>query len=344
MSKNVMLAHCYDPKKHDGKVAGWWISEKYDGVRGKWNGQQMESRTGKIYTIPDFIRDQLLKIVDEDGNPMELDGEIWFGKDTFTIASGSARRQDNDPELWKQMTYMVFDTPDLEIPFEDRVEKVYSSIRKVKEQVPNIKGVRYVKFDPEETTIEKELQRVESLKGEGIMLRRPGSLYVCTRSHDLLKVKSWIYKEAIVTGYVEGTGKYVGMVGSLMVECENDDDEDESGASEAIRFKVGSGLTDWQRYSGDTEGNWKSKEVQEEIDYERSQLIKTHDRDDKKYKELLEVIKTKGGEEKNDALHSMNTFFMQMPLIGDRIIFRFKEKTKNGIPSMPTFVGVRDYE
>jgi len=339
----VMLAHPYKQDKHEKKVAGWWMSIKYDGVRGKWNGEEMESRTGKIYTLPDFVTEQLEKITDEEGNPMELDGEIWFGNDTFAIASGSARRFENDSELWKQMTYMVFDTPDTELPFEERIKKVATALKR-SGSTPNIKGVKHVKFNPAKTTIEAELIKVEQDGGEGLVLRAPGSMYVYdSRSHDMLKVKSWSYKDAIVKGYVEGINKYTGLVGSLAVHSnEFGDEDDESEESAWVSFKVGSGLKDWQRASGSPSGNWKTKEVQTSIDNVRREELRDIDKDDETYKDLVNTINTETGKKRNDALHEMNDLFAQMPVIGSKICFRFKELTKQGHPSFPTFVCCRD--
>jgi DNA ligase-1 len=333
-SKNVMLAHVYDPDKHAKKVAGWWMSIKYDGVRAKWNGEEMESRTGKIYTLPDFLTEQLKKITDEDGNPMELDGELWGGNDTFALMSGLARRYENNPDDWNQVTYMIFDTPDSDIPlFEDRVKKVADAIKRAG-SIPNIKGVKHKKYDPVTMNIQDELTKVEENGGEGLVLRKPKSSYVFTRSQDMLKVKSWSYKEAIVIGYVEGTGKYTGMVGSLSVKSDDfGEDEDDNTEKKWVNFKVGSGLS-----------NWKTKEVQNKIDEARKQMVKKINRTSDTYKNLVDTIKTTIGKERSDALHQMNEIYTQMPLIGDVITFRFKELTKDGNPSMGTFVGVRDYE
>ena len=44
---NVMLAHNYDPEKHD--VTGWLMSEKLDGVRCYWNGKSMYTRNGNPF-------------------------------------------------------------------------------------------------------------------------------------------------------------------------------------------------------------------------------------------------------------------------------------------------------
>src|SRR5205085_10981202 len=52
-----------------------------------------------------------------------------------------------------------------------------------------------------------ELARIESLGGEGLMLRQPGSKYVAGRSTTLLKVKSFHDAEALVVGHQAGAGR-----------------------------------------------------------------------------------------------------------------------------------------
>lgn len=337
---NVMLAHPYDSDKHATKVIGWWMSIKYDGVRGKWNGKEMETRTGHIYTLPDFLTKQLESIKDEDGNPMELDGELWAGNDTFAFMSGMARRHENDDELWENITYMVFDTPDITMPFEDRVRKVYAALKRTKNLV-NIKAVEYIRIK-KGTSVEDELAKIEDYGGEGLVLRKPDSLYVFKRSQDMLKVKSWSYKEAMAIGYEEGSGKYSGMVGSLKVKSDEFGTESKTD-SEWVVFKVGSGLNDWQRYSGSVEGNWKTKEIQNKIDNARKKCVIEIDKDSDEYNNILHTIKTSTGKKRIDAIHELNYMFMEMPGISfnNIITFRFKELTKDGNPSMPTFVSVR---
>ena len=69
----VMLAHNYDPDKHD--PTGWLMSEKLDGVRCYWNGKTMYSRAGNKFHAPDDFKAKLPKI--------ELDGELWTNRDDF---------------------------------------------------------------------------------------------------------------------------------------------------------------------------------------------------------------------------------------------------------------------
>ena len=69
----VMLAHNYDPDKHD--VTGWLMSEKLDGVRCYWNGTTMYTRNGNAFYAPDDWKAKLPKIA--------LDGELWTNRDDF---------------------------------------------------------------------------------------------------------------------------------------------------------------------------------------------------------------------------------------------------------------------
>eukprot|EP00747_Dinoflagellata_sp_TGD_P096370 gnl/TRDRNA2_/TRDRNA2_166822_c0_seq1.p1 gnl/TRDRNA2_/TRDRNA2_166822_c0~~gnl/TRDRNA2_/TRDRNA2_166822_c0_seq1.p1 ORF type:complete len:325 (+),score=78.91 gnl/TRDRNA2_/TRDRNA2_166822_c0_seq1:137-976(+) len=80
------------------------------------------------------------------------------------------------------------------------------------------------------------LEDVERRGGEGLMLRRPGSVYEHRRSKTLLKVKTFFDEEAQVVGHEAGHGRCAGSCGALI--CKSPD-----GRS----FKVGSGLSDEQR-------------------------------------------------------------------------------------------------
>jgi DNA ligase-1 len=317
-----MLAHEFKEDSHKTKVIGWWISEKYDGVRGLWDAEKktMFSRNGNVYTLPDFITKQLIE------SGISLDGEIWFGRETFDLCSGAARKDVNQDEVWKAMTFMVFDTPDLKLPFEDRVKLLHTSIK----GLPNIKGVKHYKYK-EDMNLDAELKKIEDLGGEGLVLRKPGSRYVVKRSHDMLKVKSWVYKEAEVTGYNEGAGRLNGMVGSLKIKN-----------TEFGSFKVGSGLNDWQRSSLDNN---------ERISIKNEQLHTKKEYDNKHYSKLLDIIMSNDSPTDNDqkkkkykAIRQINSDYVSMPVIGDIITFRYKEVTKDGNPKFPTFIGVRDYE
>src|SRR6185503_3154026 len=81
-----------------------------------------------------------------------------------------------------------------------------------------------------------ELARVESLGGEGLRLRQPGSKYIAGRSSTLLKVKTFHDAEAIVAGHQAGAGRHRGRLGALLVRL-----------ADGTSFAIGTGFSDRER-------------------------------------------------------------------------------------------------
>jgi DNA ligase-1 len=52
-----------------GLLISRWMTEKYDGMRLYWDGNQFFTRQGKRVKIPDSVAEQLPSFA--------LDGEIW---------------------------------------------------------------------------------------------------------------------------------------------------------------------------------------------------------------------------------------------------------------------------
>ena len=82
---------------------GWWISEKYDGMRGFWDGKALWTRGGKPIHAPEYFLAELPKGI-------ALDGELWLGRGNFEDTMSTVRRQTPDPR-WRQIRFMVFDAP-----------------------------------------------------------------------------------------------------------------------------------------------------------------------------------------------------------------------------------------
>ena len=217
----VLLAHPWDGSVD---VAGWWMSEKLDGVRAYWDGSRLLSRLGNAYHAPDWFLDGLPRHA--------LDGELWMGRKLFQKTVSVARRQDM-PETWKQMSYVLFDLPDLDAPFEERMRALEAAFAAGKHP--------YARFHPQlrcegHGHLNEELARVLAAGGEGIMVRMPGSPYVAGRSETLLKVKAFHDAEARVLTHIQGRGKHKGRLGALGVELAN-----------GVRFSVGTGFSDAER-------------------------------------------------------------------------------------------------
>jgi DNA ligase-1 len=81
-----------------------------------------------------------------------------------------------------------------------------------------------------------ELHRIEALGGEGLMIRKPHSLYEAGRSNTLLKVKPFKDGEATVLGYEPGKGRHKGVMGGVLVRLPS-----------GVEFNVGTGFSDVER-------------------------------------------------------------------------------------------------
>lgn len=200
---------------------GWLVSEKLDGHRAHWDGTNFYSRgtdgnLGRIIKCPAwFVK----------GLPHEsLDGELYAGRGEIgkvTAAINGKRELD-----WKQVYYAVFDAPDCPGRFEDRIEHA----RCIVSRAEHAKTIDFWVCRGKDHLL-RQLEEIVAAGGEGLMLRKPGSLYECKRSNTLLKVKKRSEAEAVVIGHIEG--KRPGLCGALKVMN-----------SAGKKFKVASGITE----------------------------------------------------------------------------------------------------
>ncbi len=219
----LLLAERWDNAQD---LAGWWLSEKLDGVRAYWDGHSLISRLGNRFHAPDWFLEGLPEI--------PLDGELWIGRKAFQRTVGIVRRQDKT-ELWKQVRYVAFDAPGVDGPFEERLAAVRVHVERA--------GPPYLSAHGHDVCagldhLRAELARVEALGGEGLMLRQPRSRYEVGRSLTLLKVKSFRDAEARVLEHQPGAGRHKGRLGALLVEL-----------ADGTRFSVGTGFSDAERES-----------------------------------------------------------------------------------------------
>lgn len=213
----LLLAERWTP---DMDPTGWWISEKLDGVRAYWDGKNFISRLGNKFAPPAWFKE---------GMPnMKLDGELWMGRGLLQKTVSVVRSAGLD-DPWKKITYMVFDEIRSDMAFEDRMQFLRSCRPELPKHVVLVDQSQCLGFEH----LSLELERVEKMGGEGLMLREPGSMYEGNRSSTLLKVKTFLDDEAIVTGYEPGKGNRLGMVGAFLVRG--------LGKFKNKEFKVGTG-------------------------------------------------------------------------------------------------------
>jgi len=212
MNYKPMLARRYEY----ADPTGWWMSEKLDGVRAVWTGTDFISRTGKVFPAPAELKESMPKGV-------TLDGELFGGRGKFQTSIGKIRRG-----IWDGITFKVFDVINEE-PFEARQDAL--SALQLPAWCEVVKQVKCLS----EAHLKQYEQSLVSMGAEGVMIRKPQSLYKHSRSNDLQKIKRLQSSEAEVIGYEQGEGKHANRVGALITKF----------AGQV--FKLGTGLTNEER-------------------------------------------------------------------------------------------------
>jgi DNA ligase-1 len=222
-SLRPMLAERY----HDGiDPAPYWVSEKYDGVRARWDGHALTLRGGGTIAAPDWFTVALPRTE-------TLDGDLWMGRRTFDRLSGLVRRNALDDPAWRDVRYMVFDLPGASGTFTTRVERI--------RQITAAANSPWLQTAPQRRVANRaELQQwfdeVVNAGGEGLMLHHADAHWTPGRNSALLKHTPQLDDEARVIAHLPGKGRLQGMTGSLLVET-----------PDGRQFRLGSGLTDAQR-------------------------------------------------------------------------------------------------
>jgi len=226
---SLMLANVY---RSGIVLADYWVSEKYDGVRGYWDGQLLWTRGGERIAAPGWFTAGWPKVA--------MDGELWAGHGQFARAVSTVRQQTPNDSAWRAMRFMVFDLPASGGPFTERIPALNGVVSRIDQ--PWVQAVTQFKVaNPQ--ALQLLLAKTVKNGGEGLMLHRGASLYKGQRSDDLLKLKTHEDSEARVVAHIPGKGKYAGKLGALLVEMPAADGQP------AQRFKLGTGFSDAQRHN-----------------------------------------------------------------------------------------------
>lgn len=244
-------------KKYEGGILqeDYFISEKLDGNRciahyedGRWH---FTSRSGKPLKVN----------FDMSGIPTEYiyDGEIMSMEQTcLSIARANAIRTNDIFKMSTEQSQRMFNaTSGLINSKGSKAGLVYNIFDiiinkplyvrrnwlKIVERESFSSDVRilptlYVGKDVDQ--INHLLDVIVEMGGEGIMLNNPNATYIHKRTDALLKYKQVKNIDMLVTNVYEGSGKYVGMVGSLECHLKLDD-------GRLVSCNVGAGFSDSER-------------------------------------------------------------------------------------------------
>jgi DNA ligase-1 len=210
------------PKTYDDQnISGWLMSEKLDGIRGYWDGKQLLTKNGNTIHVPKWFTKNF--------PPFALDGELWSKRDNFEFIQATVLDQTASKD-WDKITYNIFEVPKSDGNFTARLSKAKAWFAS--------NSNSHVKIIPQtvcksEDHLQKYLDKIVSLKGEGIIVKDPTKPYHTGRSPHILKVKETYDMEGRIIGHnlrADGTLK------SLVVQLEN-----------GVQFNLGGGFSDEQR-------------------------------------------------------------------------------------------------
>ena len=227
----LLLAQVYRPGM---PLGDYWVSEKYDGVRGFWDGRTLRTRGGETVAAPAWFTA---------GWPdVPMDGELWAGRGRFSHAQSTVRQLQPDDAAWRQMRFMVFDLPAHGGTFDQRLPALNILVARIDQPWVQAVPQRRVAND---AALQALLRSTVRAGGEGLMLHRGASLYRAGRSDDLVKVKTHEDTEARVVAHLPGKGRHAGRMGALLVEMPT-----------GQRFRLGAGFSDADREHPPPVGSW----------------------------------------------------------------------------------------
>lgn len=231
VSPALMLAHVW---RQGLPLQDYWVSEKYDGVRGYWDGQRLISRGGNPIAAPAWFTA---------GWPaIPMDGELWAGRGQFAHAQATTAQAAPDDAAWRRLRFMVFDLPAAPGSFDQRLPLLQATVKTIDR--PWVQAVPQRKLAGE-AELQAWLGQVVRGGGEGLMLHKGSAIYRSGRSDDLLKLKPFDDAEGRVVGYRNGKGQWEGMTGALVVQT-----------PEGRQFALGAGLTAALRRNPPPLGSW----------------------------------------------------------------------------------------
>jgi DNA ligase 1 len=240
---NVMLAKKFEDEEHKIKGKEFVITEKLDGVRcvmivenGNVNffSRQGQPITGLVEIVQDakFLPDNVY-----DGELLIHNADDYKDRDvlqeTLKIARKDGEKRGLVLHLFDMIPIDEFKVGKSKATYHKRKEELSFIVEKLNS--PYIKIVPNLYVGKDLTVIPKMLEEMNQKGKEGLMLNVSDGKYQCKRTDVLLKIKSMNTMDCRIIGFEEGTGKYQGMLGALIVDYKG------------YELRIGSGYTDEDR-------------------------------------------------------------------------------------------------
>ena len=218
----------------------FWLTQKLNGVRATYYKGRLYARSG----VPYEGLDHIVSILDAAiGDRYVVDGELTLlnrkelsDNEAFRIATGIIN---SDAPEKPEICYTLFDMlPTGE--FDGEPVTPYRDRRLLLETAFTESNDYYVRCTPvlyhgtDQSQIDELLDRMVREDKEGLMVNLDVP-YQRKRHRGILKVKRFYTMDLPITGAEEGSGKFAGMLGALILDFKGNE------------LRVGSGFTDEQR-------------------------------------------------------------------------------------------------
>jgi len=246
-----MLCSPYDEKLVSKIKYPAFAQVKMDGMRVnaivKDGIVEFRSRNGKEINLLGNLEQDFIKLAG--GTNLVFDGELLVRKDGRILdrqtgngilnKANKGTISDSEASLvemtvWDVIPYDKFLTGKYDVPYKDR----FDDLMTMNEFNPSPKiNVVLTNIVPNLEVARSFFNLMLEEGQEGIILKDADSIWENKRSKGQVKFKAELDMDAVVTGWIEGTGKYEGLLGAL--QCES--------ADGIIKVNVGSGFTDEDR-------------------------------------------------------------------------------------------------
>lgn len=235
--KGIQLAYPYEEKRFHAWGNKAFIQPKLDGdrLRAIFDAEGRVSLVSSEENERVFFP-KIIEALEALGlKSIELDGEAYIHGLSHEQIHGICSRSVNQHPDADTMRFHVFDLIHERVPQDVRLrarDKVLSENKS-----PYIIPVETHLIDSLEDVYRFQDEFLQD-EYEGFILRHPNALYLRRRSIYMMKFKPKKKDTYLIVGFVEGEGKYVGMLGAL--QCESND-------GSGTPFQVGTGFSDDQR-------------------------------------------------------------------------------------------------
>ena len=222
----------------------FFLSQKLNGIRCSYKDGKLMSRQGKEFVGLNHI---LKDIDDLNLENYFIDGELIRNNidniddnENFRLTASIVN---SDAVEKPEIQLVIFDMFPVETIADDKSTEKYSvrkqrmlDMKKIfdKKHITSMDVVEMLYEGTDDSEIMKWLEYAESQGWEGCMLNK-NTPYEFKRTTNLIKIKKFHTCDLRITGYVEGQGKYEGVLGSLVVDYKGN------------RLEIGSGFSDAER-------------------------------------------------------------------------------------------------